>query len=244
MREFVYISDRKVGQFLPDPRGKREWFRRHIKMGIQTPLGSLSAELPERTSQLDREVQLRRIIDHVEVEAQWYESRSVVTGQWIFFDALMRYGVVAGSDASSVVVFIDANRRDVRLLLHGSSEHLAGPLANVPEPGWRSPSEGSLFLEMIPGVMERNNPLDVEESTEPGRIELSSGYGGVIKSMVDMLDDLLVAPPSWLAGYARVTAQDPLVQTAGSWTVLASPLFVERVPPPQSDEGRIEFHGR
>lgn len=59
MRELVYLSEAKLAQFLPGPRGG--W---HVKGSVTTPVGSVAVD-PVRGPDAERSRRLERVIEEV-----------------------------------------------------------------------------------------------------------------------------------------------------------------------------------
>jgi signal transduction histidine kinase len=234
MREMIYLSERKLNQFLPNGKPKRYRFRRELQVGFQTPLGSVNVgrippfaddTLPER---------LQRVVEHLAPNSRWFQSTEVVTGQWISFYARMKYTVFGNTPSTAMAVFIDEDRAQTRLLLHGSPQHLLiGPAATPNrQDQWWNASDGSPVFDGMPELVPMLFELG-ETSADLRREGLRrDSLNQELQALVRLLDHELRAPAEWMAGYARVTAQDPAVDRARRWTVVATPLFVERVPPP------------
>jgi hypothetical protein len=109
-------------------------------------------------------------------------------------------------------------------VLHGSPEHLLDYAPSAPPADWR----GDRFLAMSASRGEVLRPLirfmadDTIEGMDLYQLEFQLS---LLSRFLDQKLDPHTA--SWLAGYARVT-----VDTTGQPVVVASPLYVEYVPPP------------
>src|ERR1022692_3865133 len=93
MREFIYISDRKLTQFMPDAPPPW-WRRRPLRAEVKTPIGSVGFDT-EDTSVED--VSTRRLYQatrHLEEHARWYEDPDLEAGEWVFFEARLGYQVI------------------------------------------------------------------------------------------------------------------------------------------------------
>lgn len=83
MREFVYISNRKLTQFMPD--APPPWWRRKLlRAEIKTPLGSIGVDAGEASPDDIPASKLSEVIRDIEAHARWYEESDLEIGEWIF----------------------------------------------------------------------------------------------------------------------------------------------------------------
>jgi hypothetical protein len=252
MRELVYLSDRKLRQFLPDP--KPRWRRLgRLRAEVKAPLGSVSVEPASPEDAEATAAHLQRVVAHVERSAQWFTSETLVAGEWIYFEDRLHYGVFGHGvhglynndpDPNSALLFINARRPGIgqtRLLLHGSPEHLLVDWTRSDRlrREWVSPSDGYLFIDLVrllPGMIEDLNagvgirPPEPGEDFRPTREGPPWALEGQIKDVVNALDKRDDTVAAWMAGYARVTAK-----LSPSPIVVATPLYVERRPSSRKD---------
>ncbi|MER7740226.1 SAVMC3_10250 family protein [Streptomyces sp. NPDC096538] len=223
MQEVIYLSDRKLSQFLPGLRSA--WPRQRVS--VSTPFGGMEVDpSPGPASDLWGR-HLLRVVRRVQESARWYTESGTRPGQWIAFEAPLNYFVLEGADPS-MVFFADAPAagRPVRLLLHGSREHLiAGPLPRVTD---KTMESGALVRDLLGS-----------DASAPGALlaalsdDLGAGPDGRRPSLVTALRGLLAridaqTHPEMAAsmrGYARVTTG--FTATDGPGLLVASPLYVE-----------------
>lgn len=244
MREYLYLSDRKLQQFLPDP--VPPWRRLgRFRAEVTTPLGSLSFEPGSLDGRSDTAAQLEKIVSDIGLRARWFEPTEadpLHAGEWIFFEDRINYWIFEPTSSPALVLFLNLSRtsaRRTRLLLHGSAEHLTG--AGVTHGRLRSaassPSDNSWFRNMLPFLPRIVGSLGTPKQREPRQL----------RSLELDLDDVVRAldrsnrpgTAMWLAGYARVTAQVDLAPEdgPGERLAVASPLYAEIVSAPEPEDG-------
>lgn len=257
MRELVYLSESKLAQFLPGPRGG--W---HVKGSVTTPVGSVDVD-PVRGPDAERARRLERVIEQVARDARWYTDDGLWPGQWIQFEAPLNYGVLDDKYFGQMVVFLDSGSPapnypaggTVRLLLHGSGSNLAGAPRSVPVAdqveefrryswaggggqsgfGMSQRPDGYLALaqnvEMLVATMthaeETPKPRGTPRSARP---DLAAATRRLIEAFETRMYPETAA---WMAGYARVTVA---LREGATRYVVASPLNVEHTDPPEPPE--------
>ncbi|MFJ4584539.1 SAVMC3_10250 family protein [Streptomyces echinatus] len=146
MREFVYLSKRKLRQFTESNGdvGRPRWWRR---LGFEgelafPPFGRAKVAGREATAE-PVTLTVDEVIDEFERgdrAAGWFADDSVGAGSWALFEAPLNYRVMDDKYFRSAVLFLDSAVRSphyptggsVRLLLHGSREHLLGMEGSSP----------------------------------------------------------------------------------------------------------------
>lgn len=254
MRELVYLSRRKLAQFQPArPRGR--FLRRVTGFGAKAPLsmGEVSMTFAEETAK-SWGPDLQMVIDELDKRVrgvQWYESDDLQVGDWVQFESRMNFAVLdvrALPDDNPLLFWeprgLDKDgRADAVLLLHGSPDGLVGGPPNL-GPSDRTLQKSGSAAGMIIGTFRR-----LRQSDEP---LMDDAYWPVLLGgLVDMLDQEYPAfTASWLAGYARITGLIDSYRGSpdragpprrgrrarpgrGPRFILATPLYVERVPPPE-----------
>ncbi|MGX9874058.1 SAVMC3_10250 family protein [Streptomyces cellulosae] len=230
VREVIYLSDRKLSRFLPGLRSA--WPRQRVS--VSTPFGGVEVDpSPGPASDLWGR-HLLRVVRRVEESARWYTEAGVRPGQWIAFEAPLNYFVLDGADPTMVFFADTPDTPDtpepdhpVRLLLHGSVDHLiAAPPARVTDETRRS------------GTLVRN--LLGSDASAPGALlaalsdDLDAGPDGRRPSLVGALHALMARvdaqthpeTAATMRGYARVTTGFPAAAKLPGLLV-ASPLYVE-----------------
>jgi hypothetical protein len=82
MREFVYLSDAKLRQFVPEPRR----FGRQGAIKVATPLGGVDLE-PSQDPERSRLQHLQQVMRRIDLEAEWFTEPDLRPGRWIQFEA-------------------------------------------------------------------------------------------------------------------------------------------------------------
>jgi hypothetical protein len=177
MRELIYLSEAKLGQFRPE-RGRRFRVREIGVPGI----GQVGVD-PPADSHLDD------VVDHLAGIARWYTEDDLATGDWVQFETSLGYTIF-----ESLLLFAEPPC-DRRLVLHGSAVHLLGgvPVSEVPGPGLsQRPALRAVLAKLaphVPGRASLDAVLDlVEEAfTQPETTPMSgfarvttTGYGGLV----------------------------------------------------------------
>jgi hypothetical protein len=250
MRELVYVSTAKLSQFRPDkPDGKLA--SRVRRLAAKAPLGFGELEVEVGDSSEDRGANLSDVVRHLENNRKisWFAESDLSPGGWVQFETRLNFDDslddFASARDSGMVLFWNtlevAESQGCRLILHGSSRHLTTdlPAANLaPDEVDTGGSADGFFLRLIAELRGRNS--------RPQEIEIG------VREMLSFCDERKPAiTASWMAGYARVTACIPRLLDPGHVgrverlpmdlrsqvypTVVASPLFVERVDGPNSD---------
>lgn len=174
---------------------------------------------------------------------QWYESDDLQVGDWVQFESRMNFAVLddralsikpRGRSPRGPLLFwepqglVKNGGAETILLLHGSPDGLVGGTTNVGQPDLVEEILGS--DSAAPWVIRTLRQL--RHSDEPLSLNDVDGQN-LLGWVVQMLDQEYPAfTASWLAGYARVTGL-PDYSYTGSRFILATPLYVERVPPPE-----------
>ncbi|WJV49116.1 SAVMC3_10250 family protein [Streptomyces flavofungini] len=245
MRELVYLSDRKLRQFMPDRP------RRLVRGGWQvtTPVGGVGLDPEVPDAERERGERLRRIVRHVSAAAGWFAEPGLRAGSWVQFEAPLNFRALRGA-APGMVLFVDPPRGvegyetggAVRLLLHGSVEHLAGGrVPVVAEPpalsetvhhagGWDCSggdwvelltTQASVLLGSLTSQPDATSEDEAQEPVSP--VTLLEGT----RQLLAALDrQLPVETAAWMRGYARVTAA---LECGDVRYVVATPLYVEYV---------------
>ncbi|GAA5151366.1 SAVMC3_10250 family protein [Amycolatopsis dongchuanensis] len=208
MRDLVYLSQAKLTQLRPTLGGRGRWSR-DVDAEVKTPLGGLKVGRAAQPPEPHVEAVVARL-EAAEPGPLWYPDPAVRPGRWVHFEAELSYAEVSDS-----VVFLAAGESP-RLLLHGSAEHLVGQPPTSPGRG------GNLLASHWYRFRQL---LDAEPDEMPGHWPAR-----VLSMLEELLQPRFTA--EWMAGYARVTAKFP-ASDGGPELLAASPLYVERVAPPE-----------
>ncbi len=232
MQEMIYLSDRKLAQFLPELRSA--WPRPRIS--LTTPFGGVEVDTAAGRPDTRTE-HLTKVVRRIEENAGWFTEEGLRPGQWVAFEAPLNH-VVLDDLSTDMVLFVDAPEASkayptggaVRLLLHGSPEHL------VSGAGRRQPAEVT-----VPGAEEEELVRNVlgGGASAPGGL-LAALFGGLeagegqkpslvaaIWRMISRLDERTYPEmAAWMRGYARITT-GIVTRDGGPGLVVASPLYVE-----------------
>lgn len=245
MRELVYLSNRKLRQF---DLGRKLRLRARLKAVIKAPLGlgelAVEAEKPQGSPPgLDAVLAALENSDRAPI---WF-TEALQPGQWVHFEAPMSFTTIRRA-----VVFLDVERQsaaypsggEVRLLLHGSAEHLVGsdspPHTSVEELSEQAATRSdihadefaSLFNHFI-RLIEYRALQGIEVDDDPAWPFSRHIPGSGLDYALPTLSHNLHLPytAAWMAGYARVTAVVRRSHLPHS-VVFATPLYVEHVSPP------------
>ncbi|WP_432445409.1 SAVMC3_10250 family protein [Streptomyces malaysiensis] len=248
VRELVYLSDRKLRQFLPDsgkrvPRGMWQ---------VNTPLGGFGVQPDPPDADEVRSDRLRQVVKHVSTSARWFSEPNLSSGSWIQFEAPMNYRTLRGA-APGMALFVDpphpvggyGTGGAVRLLLHGSAQHLGSgqvPVeANSPAVSETrligEASDGSLLTHLVKTSAGRvinalSNHPDASSDDPPALISPLTLAEGTQQLLIALDRQLLPETAAWMRGFARVTAALNAPDTGGERIryVIGTPLYVEYVP--------------
>ncbi|WP_409179370.1 SAVMC3_10250 family protein [Amycolatopsis sp. VS8301801F10] len=234
MRELVYLSERKLRQF--DLQRRRWPGRGRVEGEVKIPgVGGLKVGPgPGEPPAADLDAVLAAL-DSSDRAAKWFADDGARPGDWVQFEAPMSY-----TCAWFAAVFVDLDQATdsyptggaIRLLLHGSEQHLAGAQSGrgnydaaagyLPEP------TGSDLLRVV--TLLKRLPDDTGQSlfTEAGDDPLSEKFGRVVDALSERL--AVRHTGAWMGGYARVTGV--LGHTAERRIVTATPLYVEYLSEP------------
>jgi hypothetical protein len=238
--EYVYLSNRKLRQFLPsDPSW---WSRiRAKKLGGKAAGVEVSLEF-EPAEVAVSEARLRKVSDYIEEISRPYEDPGLTAGEWVYFEGRIGYQPLDGG----AVLFCQSGELTPggnRIVLHGSADNLVGvgggAVSTVASAGGHSnPGSATSVLEAALG---RVDPLDVADRrfwrrfTDNAPSAPFGGYESLTRHVEKLFSE--VAGTDWfhnyspfLAGCARVTAV--VESTALPFdVVVASPLFVRSARP-------------
>lgn len=231
MRELIYVSQAKLRQLMPDLPG-RSGRLRDMEGEVKTPLGGFKVGKAVRETGPG----LARVVAALEASPRapkWFADPEVRPGNWVHFEAPLSYAVTG-----SVTFFLDSAASSaayptggrLRLLLHGSQEHLVGapPMAGFDRSYGPLGSQWNYAIEQLnahePVVEETAFDVDRHDAAEP-RGRLMALVGRVSTAMQTEFT------AAWMGGYARVTARYPRGQGA---LLAATPLYVEYIDPPEN----------
>ncbi|RZS30384.1 hypothetical protein EV193_11782 [Herbihabitans rhizosphaerae] len=246
MRELVYLSDVKLGQFLPEVRALP---RPQIKIKTDHVDADFTKTAGER-----KHARLEKIINDISNYAQWYTAAPLAPGRWVQFEAPLNHLRV--ERFGDLVLFVDhgaAAESSTRLILHGSARHLlidnppvfTAPrgedvdLGNHRQRDAESGCSGaSIFtkdsIELLLRILEAqpNASLDCQPNAPSAvaRTHLPDATARLLHAVDDRLHP---ETATLLTGFARVTADiAPSTTRDGAVRcVVASPLYVEYAPP-------------
>ncbi|MFD9007064.1 SAVMC3_10250 family protein [Streptomyces sp. NPDC059582] len=238
MQELIYLSDAKLRQFVPERRRRTRIGRRLTALRLNASAlavgGSLELDLAEVSAASGSRERLPDVIKTIEEHALWYQDPDVQTGRWVYFEAPFN---VAGANGQiyKTVLFMDApaasgdeqtHLSGVRLLLHGSPDHLLRPVPETDIVVYGV--SGSLLSSLIHEVVEDPLPnADNINAPHAPREPLRDVRRGVCRALD--VSNRFPEGAAWMRGYARVTlavGPDPARQVPYA-QVLATPLYVE-----------------
>lgn len=234
--EYVYLSDAKLRQFVPSEPSW--WSRIRVrKFGGKARIASLETSVEMDVADA-ADTEVRKLIDHLAGDAQWYRRDGLIPGTWVFFEGRIGYRSLPGGAA----LFCEAggwDRTSTRILLHGSANHLVGrtAVAAAVQPNGSYSDIDDVPSALHSAVVKSVRPED--EGAFWGRLGRRRdpmpwpvGLAGQVEAVfrqVACTDEYFDAAP-YLAGCARVST---VVRPAGLPfdVVLASPLFVRHARP-------------
>lgn len=254
MRELVYLSDRKLEQFLPTLRSL--WPR--PKFGIKTPVVEIAVE-PGQDAERGKLKQLARVIAHIERSARWFAAPEAGPGQWVHFEAPLNYLVLDGGPVPGMTLFVDRATPSAdyptagatRLVLHCSGSHLriedrprkiatpTGQEVAIPDPSAAYASGSGVFtantINLLLSTL-RSQPAPSDGDVIPPRSGTKQHLPGATAELLRAIDGRVhPETAAWMAGYARITANFTSQANGNARPVryvIASPLYIEYASPP------------
>ncbi|GAA2080664.1 hypothetical protein GCM10009801_39060 [Streptomyces albiaxialis] len=236
MREVVYLSDRKLRQFLPI-RGRR--WPRASRVNVTTPVGGAEVERAATDAEAERLKRLGKVVAEIRSRARTPGDPEVRAGHWVEFEAPLHQ--LTPREFAGTLLFLSLAGTDgPRLLLHGSAAHLTnaipqpvdGPADETVVTAHDGFSNGPMFITRVvqasPGRALLSDlegrPSATDEEPEPGFSPLPEAVGELVRTL-----DRQAYPETAtrMRGFARVSA-DPLTDPdTGATYLVASPLLVE-----------------
>lgn len=231
MRELIYVSQAKLRQLVPDLPG-RSGRLRDVEGEVKTPLGGFKVGKAARETGPG----LARVVAALEASPRapkWFADPEVRPGQWVHFEAPLSYAVTG-----SVTFFLDSTTPStayptggrLRLLLHGSEEHLVGapPMVGFDRSYGPLGSRWNYVIE----TLNAHEQVTEETAFDVDRRD-ASGPPQRLMVMVNRVSEAMQTEftAAWMGGYARVTALYPRGQGA---MLAATPLYVEYIDPPEN----------
>jgi hypothetical protein len=166
----------------------------------------------------------------------WFTADGVQPGEWVHFEAPMSYAAVGDG-----VFFLDLDQSTtyptggaVRLMPHGSLEHLTGtaPRASTRELAHDLGMSASTIRRLFDSLEQHLADSDEQVGKDRERRRAPGFQRARFLLVVEKLGEQLELEytAAWMAGYARVTAV--FAFGAERRIVLATPLYVEYVSQP------------
>ncbi|MFF4503696.1 SAVMC3_10250 family protein [Streptomyces sp. NPDC001401] len=198
LSELVYLSDAKLRQFLP--LAGRRFGSLKAALKLTTPLVSMDVTSSTNSDQA-RMNQFRRVALQIERNAVWFAESRHLPGRWIYFEAPLNFMPLA-EPFGHMVVFLDpgdpfdgydprhlsdvdpdsegerqASGGRVRLLLHGSADHL---LLETEHPLHEAPPAAETIMELpdVPDVPEARPARAVRTDRGPSG---PAGYRAAVR---------------------------------------------------------------
>jgi hypothetical protein len=235
MRELIYLSERKLQQFIIDK--SPSWLSRaRVEGDIRIPgIGGVKIRPADANRNKGAGSNLDKVIAELESSsraAQWFTDEESQPGQWVYFEAPQSYITIDES-----VIFLDFGKSTesyptgnfARLMLHGSRIHLTDSAPIEPTRAKMYLIEGSQYRIMI-GNLKRYLATEAEfDDPAPKGKFRSPDFSRIIAILDRALD--LEHTSAWMAGHARITAIQPL--SSGARLVIATPLYVEYIAQPR-----------
>lgn len=242
MRELFYLSDAKLRQFVPERRRTRMG-QRLSAIRLTTPAGGVELEAtgdadPER----QRQQHLSAVIRYIEERAFWFQDPDAGAGNWVYFEAPLLAFIVRGSRAQrGTVLFVDPPHQyvraydqpeGIRLILHGSDEHLLTPGRSATPVLWElSAMDGSNYNTQIPSFEIAQPPVaeDIGDEEEPPYLSYTDAADVQLHNLVKSPFNWISPRDAvWMRGYARVSTVRNIAQGNQRYPlIVATPLYVE-----------------
>lgn len=220
MRELVYLSERKLAAFHPEPRRRRPSLRGEFGVPGVAKIG---ADLPAAQADRPSLDDVLTYLTETPGKLRWFTEDGLQPGQWIQFEARLCVVEVRAWRAPPVVFFAEPGvghpAPGCRLVLHGSPEHVLGAAVDVPRITMRGGASDARGI----GYLLAELPDTDGEVVAPVRVSRFN----VEMLRLGLARRLDPRTAVWLGGCARVT-----VDAAEFGVLIASPLHVEYVSPP------------
>ncbi len=244
----MYLSDRKLRQF--DNERTPGWRRRIRDVTAKAPLlmGEVSLGLSDPPDSYPPSLKkVLRELDSSDEPPIWYEDDVATPGMWIYFEAPLDYTIASCSREDQALIFTQYPRsfaEEVRLLLHGSLEHLVGvredPVAEAMARRYFSVSTTARFLDFLERLDEAP-----EHVASPIEARASRGLTALMQTIDNSrYSRYAFRTASWMAGVARVSFRATVsgnVHLDSVWArtqslLVASPLYVEYTSAPPGED--------
>jgi hypothetical protein len=224
MRELVYLSERKLAAFHPQPRRRRPVLRGEL--GVPG-IAKVGADLPAAAAEHPSLDEVLAYLTETPGKLRWYTEVGLQPGQWIQFEARLCVIEMWLHDGKTpnVVFFaepsvgIDAPGH--HLVLHGAPDHVLGAI-NVPRDKMKANASDArgiaALLSALPALPDTDG-----ETVSPAR----ATQWHVDMMRLGLARRLDPRAAMWLGGCARIT-----VDATEFGVLIASPLYVEYVSPP------------
>lgn len=233
--EFVYVSGKKVRQFVP---ARPAWWRslRTRKVGASLKFMPVEVSLEAEPADVgDDDRKLERLMRYLEESGRYYTVPDVVPGEWIMFDGRIGFTSLDTHSVRGAVLFCEAEPMTLttpRIMLHGSAHHIVSSIG----PTRAAAAEYSLLTAgSVAEIIEAAS--HARRSRMVGQLLDGAEHGQLYKYLTAYFHDVACtdeyrAFAPHLGGHAKVTAVLHPPDLPFS-VILASPLYVryERVEP-------------
>ncbi|WP_425271067.1 SAVMC3_10250 family protein [Micromonospora noduli] len=207
MRDFVYVSTRKVSQ-IQFGNERRRWWSRISSLGFKAPLGlgELTFSLADGAeASRPKLAEAIKLVERANRPITSYQNESLESGQWVSFDARLSFKCRTWRDrndqARAALLFWQPapleSGTTTRILLHGSPAHLVGAAA-APDREFGF-SYGPNFAEWLSRVSE-GIARDDDSYTRNDQGDVRRDHADVEKYAGQVLRDLDGGPPTQRAG--------------------------------------------
>jgi hypothetical protein len=220
MRDFLYVSERKVDRMAPTLPSRVAQRLKELRFNAG-PVGA-GVVLADRRA----ETAVAAVIEVEQAIFDEFRVRDVTdpelaAGDWFSADAMeMAYGVqVMNPDSGTGAAVFVAEMPNLRLLLSGSAEYLLDrsvPRADAGE----AMSDPQAIMRMLQSVTEDSSPRDSSHASD--HFARSAAYAAA--NLYSEFARFGLQPLKFLARTISITASE---RDPGSILVLGTPLFVE-----------------
>ncbi len=151
------------------------------------------------------ESRLKKVAEHIELEARWYEDPALRAGDWLAFELPLMHALYG-----DLVLFVNAKNKQTRLLLHGSTRSLRPEDWTAAESTGRLPraeSDASFVYALEAASRSTSASSTSAPPVQVGQAEATQVLRMSVARTVARLDATLsTATGAWVQGFAQASA--------------------------------------